>query len=99
MGSPRETQRRQKHLPNANKTNQPNLHVLYYIYFSSCPSIPYGPSTKSTWTLWAHKYFTNLKINLKAILSFLYPSNAKQLLFSVHLTFLTRLGVRLQGFH
>lgn len=82
----------------AKKKNTP-LPVFYYVYFSSCPSVPYGPNSKIKWTLWAHKYFTNLKINLKATLSFLYPSNVKQLLVSVHLTFLIRLGVRLHGFH
>lgn len=80
-------------------TKKKEYKTLYHIYFSSCPRIPYGPNSKSKWTLWAHKYFTSLKINVKAILSFLYPSNAKQLLVSVHLTFLIRLGVRLCGFH
>lgn len=45
--------------------------ILHHIYFSSCPSIPYGPNAKIKWTLQEHKYFTNLKINLKANLSFL----------------------------
>lgn len=55
--------------------------------FTFHPSIPYAPNSKIKWILWAHKYFTNLKINLKAILSFLYPSNVKQLLVSVHLNY------------
>lgn len=60
---------------------------LYCIYFSSCPSIPYAPNSKIKWILWAHKYFASSKINLKAILSFLYPSNVKQLFVSVHLNY------------
>jgi len=99
-GQPQGDSEKAKTLTRCKQKNKENKNpILYYIYFSSCPSIPYGPNSKIKWTLWAHKYFTNLKINLKAILSFLYPPNVKQLLVSVHLTFKIRLEVRLHGFH